>query len=279
MTAEDSPRPLHPRVSVSGLCFPDAAAVEGIRRTAALGVTKTSMTSGKLRDAGVEKVRAASAEFGVQVVTTTALVRFDLTPGADVSAQGARAREDVDQAAAVGAGSVYTLTGPRVFDSWSENADAYVRLVGPVADYAASRGVVLALEPTSWLYADLNFAHTFRDTVALASQAGMQVCLDLFHVWTEADLRAAIATHLPLIAHVQISDQEAGRRSLPCRAVPGEGLAPLRAITGWLLDAGYTGVFDIELDGPRIDAAGAAESALAAAQWMDAVLVELNADT
>jgi len=39
---------LHPRVAVSGLCFPGLSAVESVGALGALGVTKTSMTSAKL---------------------------------------------------------------------------------------------------------------------------------------------------------------------------------------------------------------------------------------
>jgi len=38
--------------------------------------------------------------------------------------------------------------------------------------------------------------------------------------------------------------------------VPGDGDIPLRRIIGWLLDAGYRGVFDLELVGPAIEAEG-----------------------
>jgi sugar phosphate isomerase/epimerase len=44
-----------------------------------------------------------------------------------------------------------------------------------------------------------------------------------------------------------------GDRSLPARAVPGDGVIPLRRITEWLLRAGYRGAFDLELLGPRIE--------------------------
>lgn len=268
---------LHPRVAVSGLCFPSHSAAESIGVLADLGVTKTSMTSAKLLESGVAAVRDACGEHGVEVVTTTAQVRFDLSAGADVEQQVQRAREDIDRAAAVGASSIYTLTGPRVYDDWAANVDAYARLVGNVVDYAAERGLALAVEPTSWLYADLCFVHSFHDAIALASRAGMRVCLDLFHVWTEGELREDIKNHLDLIVHVQLSDMQRGARSLPCRAIPGDGDVPIRAMVQWLLEAGYEGAFDLELNGPGIAELGDREAAARSAFWLDALLVELGA--
>jgi sugar phosphate isomerase/epimerase len=268
---------LHPRVAVSGLCFPDLSAVESVGALGALGVTKTSMTSAKLLESGTRAVIDACWKNAVEVVTTTALARFSLSPGADVSAQLHRAREDIARAAAVGATSVYTLTGPRAYADWADNVDAYARLVGDLADYAAARNVALAVEPASWLYADFSFVHSFHDSVAFARCAGMQVCLDIFHVWAESELRQDIKDHIDLVRHVQISDMQRGARSLPCRAVPGDGDVPIRAIVRWLLDAGYAGVFDLELSGPSIDELGHHEAARRSAVWLDALLGELGA--
>jgi sugar phosphate isomerase/epimerase len=268
---------LHPRVAVSGLCFPDLTAVESIAAIGALGVTRTSMTSAKLLESGTEAVADACRSNGVDVVTTTALARFDLLPGADVSGQLRRAREDIARAKAVGATSVYTLTGPRAYPDWADNVDAYARVAAELAADAAASGVTLAVEPTNWLYADFSFVHSFHDSIEFAARTGLQVCFDLFHVWTEGDLRQDIKNHVDRISHVQLSDMQRGARSLPCRAAPGDGDVPLRTIVGWLLEAGYQGVFDLELSGPSIDQLGHDEAASRSARWLDALLTELGA--
>lgn len=267
----------HARISVSGLCFPGGSAVDAVAAVGDLGVTKTSMTSGKLRESGVDAVMAACREHGVEVVTTTAIARFDLRGGADVSAQLEQARADIDQAAAVGATSAYTITGPRTYPDWADNVAAYARVVAEVLEYAAGRGVRLAVEPTNWLYADLNFVYSFHDAVAFATGTGLGICLDVFHTFGEADLREEIGKHVDLISHVQLSDLQRGARSLPCRAVPGDGDVPLREIVTWLLDAGYAGPFDLELSGPAIDALGHREAARQSVAWLSALLSELGA--
>ena len=48
-----------------------------------------------------------------------------------------------------------------------------------------------------------------------------------------------------------MSDYVLGDRSAPCRSVPGDGDIPLRRLIDDLLTAGYTGLFDLELVGPR----------------------------
>ncbi|MFG1923395.1 sugar phosphate isomerase/epimerase family protein [Cryptosporangium sp. NPDC048952] len=272
----------HPRISVSGLCFPELSAVETIEVVAGLGVANTSLTGRKVRESGADKVAAAARAHGVRVVTTTGalgpgLRRADADADARHAAGGAGdawlrdARRDVDNAATVGAGVVYGLTGPRPIADWDESAAAYRHAIAPLVAYAAERGIVLAVEPTSWLYADLTFVHTFHDALRLARPAGLGVCVDFFHVWTEGELRTELRDHGDAVAHVQLSDMVLGDRSLPCRAVPGDGGIPLEELVRWTLDGGYAGVFDVELNGPRVDVIGAA-AAERAVTWLTRVL-------
>jgi sugar phosphate isomerase/epimerase len=268
---------VHPRVSVSGLCFPELSATGAIEAVAGLGAASTSVTGAKARASGAGAVVAAARRHGVKVVTTTGSLALDLSSGDASAGARQRAEQDIDLAAAVGATVMYGLTGPRANDRWDACADAYVNAAGELAGYAADRNVTLAIEPASWLYADLTFIHTFHDALLVAPRAGMGICLDVFHVWTEAGLREEIAEHANLIAHAQLSDMTRGSRSLPCRSVPGEGDVPLAAVVRWLLEAGYPGVFDCELNGPAIDAIGHHAAAAQAANWLDKLLAGLGA--
>jgi sugar phosphate isomerase/epimerase len=268
---------MHPRVSVSGLCFPRLSAVDAIEAVAGLGVGSMSLTGAKVRESGPGEVVAAARRCGVAIVTVTGSIAVDLSSGQASAASLLRSRQDIDQAAAVGAGVMYGLVGPRTTARWDACADAYVNAAGELAGYAAGRGLVLAIEPTSWLYADLTFIHSFHDALVVAPRAGMGICLDAFHVWTEAGLREEIGAHTDLIAHVQLSDMTRGARALPCRDVPGAGEIPLDAMLQWLLEAGYRGVFDLELNGPAIDAIGHHSAAAQTAAWLDARLTELGA--
>jgi len=268
---------MHPRVCVSGLCFPELSALDALAAIAGLGVANASMTGAKVRESGAAAVAAASRRLGVKVVTTTGALGLDLSSGQASAASLRRAERDIDVAAAVGAGAMYGLVGPRPSARWDASADAYVNAVGGLVGYAAARGLTLAIEPTSWLYADLTFIHSFHDAIAVAPRAGLGICLDAFHVWTEGGLREEISQHAGLIAHVQLSDMVPGSRALPCRAVPGDGDVPLAAVVGWLLEAGYPGVFDCELNGPAIDAIGHHAAAAQTATWLDTLLKELGA--
>ena len=126
-------------------------------------------------------------------------------------------------------------------------------------------------------YADLHIAHTLRDTITLAELAGIGVCIDICGCWTEAGLKSWIGLGVPRCHLVQVSDYVLGDRSLPSRAVPGDGAIPLPTLLQWLLDAGYEGAFDLELLGPRIEQEGNLQAAQRAVANLSGMLNALGA--
>ncbi len=154
------------------------------------------------------------------------------------------------------------LTGGRGSLDWEQAADAFGSAIEPCVWEAERAGISLAIENASALYADIHMAHSLRDTITLAESAGLDICIDLFHCWAEADLAGLLRTALPRTRLIQLSDYVLGDRGLPARAVPGDGVIPIEAVVAQALADGYRFGFDLELLGPRIDA----EGRLAAAQ-------------
>jgi sugar phosphate isomerase/epimerase len=148
------------------------------------------------------------------------------------------------------------LTGGHGRLTWEQGAEAFSAAVAPCVAQARDAGISLGIENASTLYADLHIAHSLRDTVALAEQAGIGICMDLYGCWTEAALRETMERAVPRCHIMQVSDYVYGDRALPARAVPGDGAIPLHRLLEWALAAGYQGAFDLELIGPRIDREG-----------------------
>jgi sugar phosphate isomerase/epimerase len=116
--------------------------------------------------------------------------------------------------------------------------------------------MMLCLEHTNSLRVDVSFVHTLRDAIDLARRLDIHVCMEINACWAERGLQRTIGDGIDRIGIVQVSDFAVGTLSTPNRLVPGDGDIPLARIIGWLLDAGYEGVFDLELVGPRIEAEG-----------------------
>ncbi len=247
---------MHDKISVHSICFPSASVRELAGHWRALDAHRVSFSSDLLlSDDGAAALESLQAG-GHRLETIT----HPFTSGRhlDDDEQFLRStREQLDRvieiAARLGARSIYMLTGGHGSLSWEQSADIFCRAVAPCIATARKSGIALLIENAPPLYADLHIAHSLRDTVTLAEMADIGVCIDIFSCWTEAGLRKSIERAMPRCRLVQVSDYVYGDRSLPSRAVPGDGAIPLPRILGWMLDAGYQGVFDLELVGPRIN--------------------------
>jgi sugar phosphate isomerase/epimerase len=94
----------------------------------------------------------------------------------------------------------------------------------------------------------------------------------VFACWFDSDIDAAIAAAGPLVALVQVSDYVSGDRGLPCRAIPGDGMARLDRLIPLIAATGFRGYYDIEVIGPRIEAEGAETGLARAIAWLRRVI-------
>lgn len=224
-----------------------------------------------------DQARAALADSGVAAANWAhPFARFpDLE--ADSGEAAERLNATIDACAAIGCGHIYLVSGGRGSLDWEDAAEAMARLLTPCRDRAAAAGVQLSVETANLLNADIHIAHTLDDTIRLAEIAGIGITIDLGASWFEGDLRRKFARAMPATRLVQVSDYVLGDRSTPCRAVPGDGVVPLERQIGWLLEAGYDGVFDIELTGPRILKEGHRAAFARAAENLSDILAKVGA--
>jgi sugar phosphate isomerase/epimerase len=183
----------------------------------------------------------------------------------------------IEAAVALRMTHIYVVTGGRGGLDWEEAAARFADLIAPCRDIAEARGVALSVETANLLNADIHIAHTLDDTIRLAELAGIGVTIDLGACWFEGGLAGKFARAMPRTTLVQVSDYVLGDRSTPCRAVPGDGVVPLERLIGRLLELGYTGVFDIELIGPRVGAEGHRPALRRAAERLSEILTRLGA--
>lgn len=250
------------RLSVHDVTFLGATPADLTASWERLGVTRLSLIDTELFDPSLTGAITAG-ELSVETVyhlfgTADGLLRV------------------IDAAAGVGARVVYMLTGGRGDLSWEQAAGRFCDAVRPCIDYARGAGVALAIENASSLYADIHIAHTLADTIALAEQAGVGVCIDVFHCWAEANLAALFERAMPRTEMIQVSDYVLGDRALPARAVPGDGAIPLEPLIAQALTLGYRHGFDLELIGPRIDAEGRLNAARRACDAVSTMLARVS---
>jgi sugar phosphate isomerase/epimerase len=270
---------MHERVSVNALCFQGADLAKMAEHWRALKPSRIGFMSQMLpEDLAVARNVIAEGPYRFESMVHLLMTGRDLeAPQEILDAEQAKLSKVIRSVASLGGQSIYLLTGGRGTLSWEEAAARFCELVAPCRAEAEALGLKLMLEPATAFHSESHIAHSLRDTLTLAEMAGIGVNVDIFACWTEAGLKATIERAASRIHLVQVCDYVYGDRSLPCRAVPGDGNIPLKRIFDWLLSAGYGGAFDLELIGPRIDAEGHLAAARRAADNVGAMLTSLGA--
>jgi sugar phosphate isomerase/epimerase len=282
MIASNNIELMHERISVNALCFPGASMSQLGGHWRELQPARVSFISPPLLAGELDEARNAVEAGGYQVETIAhawlvahggTLERGDdswAEPRADLSRM-------IEAAQALGARTVYLVSGGHGSLTWEDAAETFSRAIAPCVEQAKAAGVELAVENALALQADRHITHSLRDAVTLAERSGIGVCIDIFGCWAEAGLRESIERAVALGGLVQVSDYILGDRFLPSRAVPGDGAIPLERILEWILAAGYSGGFDFELIGPRIDQEGHLDATRRAATNVSELLESLGA--
>ena len=124
--------------------------------------------------------------------------------------------------------------------------------VAAVADYAAARGVRLALEPLNPMFGgNRSVIFTVRDALAVAEAVGHEnvgVAVDVYHVWWDRTLHESCAEARGRIFGYHLCDWlEDTSDMLLDRGMMGDGVADLKAIRRAVEEAGYTGACEVEV--------------------------------
>ena len=220
------------------------------------GIKNVGISVAKLERHGWDDGATRVVDAGLRVTNLIGLGPFHLATPDRWPAQQERLVRALDVATRVNAECLVFTTGPAGQLPWDEAADALETAMAPVLAESVARGVPFAIEHTNSLRVDVGFVHTLADAVDLARRLGTGVCMEINACWAERDLAATVRAGVDTLRLVQVSDFAVGTLSTPNRLVPGDGDIPLARIVGAVLDAGYTGCFDLELIGPAIDAEG-----------------------
>jgi D-psicose/D-tagatose/L-ribulose 3-epimerase len=161
-------------------------------------------------------------------------------------------KRQVDTAAELGAvayaGALYAHPG--VVKRRRPPADEYPRTaegLHSLADYAAARNVVIALEPMSHFRTHLvNTPEQVMRLIGLADHTNLRVLFDTYHILTEIrSYETALRTIAPRLYALHACEND--------RGVPGGGLVPWETIFRVLRETGFTGYIGLESYNSSID--------------------------
>jgi len=134
--------------------------------------------------------------------------------------------------------------------SWPQMRSEFAKSLKALADIAAPFGVRLALEPVA--FAPLKTLAQALEVIDAADRENIGLNIDTFHIWAGGTPWEEVARLDPrLIVVVHLSDATPRRADAWADAdrgvFPGEGIIPLQEGIAAIRDAGYDGVWAIEM--------------------------------
>ena len=133
------------------------------------------------------------------------------------------------------------------------HAHATARSIYPdLADYAADHGLRIMYEPLSPILMNADsFICTLDAAVRLiddVNRPSFGLMLDVWHIWSEANIAPRIANLGNRIFGVHVCDWPQGEpRHVGDRVLPGQGVIPLPTLLGAVEKTGYKGAYCLEI--------------------------------
>jgi sugar phosphate isomerase/epimerase len=229
---------------------------QDVESYARLGVDAIEVCEFKLDSQGMDEQLALVDRHGLVISSVQPEIRT-LFPSrsqpepTQVSDRMARFRETINCFARRASGVPFiTNTGIPPNGNVQEVFDTAVREYHALADFAAERGALIALEP---LNASIMNVESSIWTVDQAMQIvdavdrrNFGICLDLWNVWQNARIEDAIRAAGDRIFIVQVSDWRTPR-SYEDRLIVGDGDIPFPPLIRAIYDAGYRGPYELEI--------------------------------
>jgi len=208
----------------------------------------------------VEAIGLAEAAriVGASGLTVTGLCRGGMFPAATAGDRQATLddnRRAIDEAAALGAKCLVLVVGglPESSRDLPGARQMVADGIAAILPHARASGVPLAIEPLHPMYAaDRACVNTLDQALDLCAELGdgVGVAIDVYHVWWDPNLAAAIARagRMGRILAHHICDWLLPTRDLLLdRGMMGDGVIDLRSIRAMIEAAGYRGPQEVEI--------------------------------
>jgi len=211
----------------------------------------------KLAEFGEEKAVDFLQEQGMRVSSLHWAGGFTGSDGRTYNESLHDAFEAIEQAAALNAGCLVILTGSRGGHTKKHSRRILRDALTQLSEAASACKVQLAIEPMHVGCAfDFTFLTELPDTLDLIvelNKPNLGIVLDCYHMAHDPNILHWIPSLIQSIRLVQMGDAKGVPLGEQNRCLLGQGNLPLSDIVRVLEQCGYTGDYEIELQGEEVE--------------------------
>jgi sugar phosphate isomerase/epimerase len=240
------------QITISQWTLPEL--VEGCVRH---GVRSIAPWRERVAEVGIEMARRVIDDAGLRVSSLCRGGFFCAATEAERAGAIDENRRALAEAAELGADCLVLVCGPPPGRDLRAARDMIARGIEQLVDDAADAGVRLAIEPLHPMaIGERSAIVSLEEATELALRfdaAHVGVIVDAYHVFWDHRLRERIAAAEGRILGFHVSDWlRRTTDTLQGRGMMGEGIIDLRAIRGWVHEAGYLGPIEVEVISRRL---------------------------
>jgi sugar phosphate isomerase/epimerase len=229
--------------------------VEAVEACARHGIAAVDPWRDQVAAVGLDTAVRAIKDNGMRV---SGYCRGGMFPAADAVGRQAAIDDNkraIDEAAALGAECLVLVVGglPKGSRDIGAARQMVAEGLATLLPYARASKVPLAVEPLHPMYVgDRSCVNTLAQALDLAEQLGddVGVAIDTYHVWWDPALEAQIARagRAKRIFGYHICDWLIPTKDLLLdRGMMGDGVIDFPRIRGWIEQAGYKGLTEVEI--------------------------------
>ncbi|MFV2066363.1 MAG: sugar phosphate isomerase/epimerase family protein [Pirellulales bacterium] len=223
------------------------------------GINAIGVWRQKLSDFGDDRGIELLTDHGLRVSNLLWAGGFTGSDGRNFRESLEDAEEAIRLADAMQAGCLVIYSGARNGHTANHCRRLVRSALAELAPMADDFGVTLAIEPMHvGCAAEWTFLTDLEETFDLISQVDtscLHLTFDTYHLGQVPRIVERIPDIVDRIAIVHLGDGKGAPRGEQNRCCLGEGTLPLAEMVTALIDAGYTGDFDVELFGEEVETA------------------------
>ena len=248
---------MEPRLSVSQITTLNAGFADDVRSYAAAGLDGIGVWEPKLAEGGdaqaLELLDASGLESGAAVPAIPSILPLPLIGGPDDPAERIDAYcRSIERLAPFHPSGLVLLTGTADGRDPDEARSIVADGLATIGAEAERHGLRIGLEPYQRDGGGLwTIVSSIPEAIELLGDAGepaaVGIQFDVWHLWNTPTLHEDIANQVHRFTGVHVSDVRDPTRGWADRVLPGDGIADVPSILRALDEAGWDGLYDIEI--------------------------------